>query len=128
MTTHSATTFNPDLVEILALLKQWHGERIDQLKQAMNADKVVVQNDADEDFVLKGETKRGFVLGLHTAIELFSPFPLKVEGSVSAPVDVERTDVDIAFLVEIDSLLEAGDQGMARQMIADWIDELQAEG
>ncbi len=80
-----ATTQDLEIIEILGLLQQWHAKKITQLNQIVDAP-------GDVEIILKGATGTSVTLGdaeaaaykagVLLAVELFSPFPLKIEPSV----------------------------------------------
>ena len=127
MTKKTANTFDPDLVAIFTSLQQWHAGHIETLHAMHDVKDRLVIKAGEESVTLEGATLTGFKTAISVALQLLTPWPVKIEGSVSDPVDAGAIDIDIALLVELDSRLESGDVETARQMIADWIDDLQAE-
>lgn len=76
-----ADVYDPDAIQILSSLQEWHGVRIKQLEMIVNAmDDVGLQLRLPDGSYseLVGDERKGFQAGAATALDLFRKFPLEI--------------------------------------------------
>ncbi|MGF6098864.1 hypothetical protein [Pseudomonas sp. 18175] len=76
-----ANIVDPDVVEIVELLQEWHAKRVSQLQMIVQAPadaELVLRGANDQQVILLGDERKGFKAGLATALDLFGKFPLSI--------------------------------------------------
>lgn len=89
----TANTHDPEVVEIISLLQQWHSERIQKLQmivQASSDTELVLRGVNGQQVLLMGDERKGFKTGCATALDLFGKFPLTVTKNVNRDTDSEE--------------------------------------
>lgn len=74
---------DPELAEMIDALIKWHNGRIEALQQITSAEvgaTFEVRNSDGEKVELEGDIELGFKAGVAVAIEVFSPFPVKMQA------------------------------------------------
>lgn len=88
-----ANTNDPEVVEIIELLQQWHSGRVQQLQMIVRAPadaELVLQGANGQQVLLAGDERKGFKAGCATALDLFGKFPLTVTKNTSRDTDSEE--------------------------------------
>jgi hypothetical protein len=122
-----ATTTDSEIGEMAKALVDWHAERIAHLQRLTetNSTAIELQTPGGNCVTVKGDMVPAFLAGIQVAIEVFSPFPLKVNVGVR-PVDGEwERDEEATYCI----LLLVSGHGVTPEAIAAWTDEecMQAE-
>ena len=89
----TVTTRDPEIVEILKWLQQWHSERIQKLQmivQASSDTELVLRGANGQQVQLVGDERKGFKSGCATALDLFGKYPLTMTKNVSRDIDSEE--------------------------------------
>lgn len=71
-----------EYLDIVLQLKDWHDNKIASLQQLVDADekiKFIIENTEGEQIELPQKHRKGFELGIRLAIETFGTFPVKIE-------------------------------------------------
>lgn len=88
-----ANIHDPEVVEIIGLLQEWHSNRVQKLKMIVEAPadtEIVLQGKNGLRVLIEGAERSGFKAGCATALELFAKFPLTMTKSVSRDTDSEE--------------------------------------
>lgn len=89
----TANTHDPEVVEIINLLQQWHSGRVQKLQMIVQApadSELVLRGANGQQVLLVGDERKGFKAGCATAFDLFGKFPLTVTKNVSRDIDSEE--------------------------------------
>ncbi|NMX60230.1 hypothetical protein [Pseudomonas sp. WS 5079] len=89
----TANTHDPEVVEIINLLQQWHSGRVQKLQMIVQApadSELVLRGANGQQVLLVGDERKGFKAGCATALDLFGKFPLTVTKNVSRDIDSEE--------------------------------------
>lgn len=89
----TANTHDPEVVEIINLLQQWHSGRVHKLQMIVQApadSELVLRGGNGQEVLLVGDELKGFKAGCATALDLFGKFPLTVTKNVSLDTDLEE--------------------------------------
>lgn len=73
---------SPEAIELAQLLKEWHDNRVKQLKLVVKAGDEVnfkIQGEDGKQIDLPKKHRKGFQYGVQMALSLFEPFPIKFE-------------------------------------------------
>lgn len=69
-------------VEIIVETKKWHDSKISQLEKLRNLtddQKIFFQDDKGEQTELLAEHRKGFIIGVLTALETIGKYPVNIE-------------------------------------------------
>jgi hypothetical protein len=69
-------------VEIIVETKKWHDRKISQLEKFRNLtddQKIFFQDDKGAQTELSAEHRKGFIIGILTALEIIGEYPVKIE-------------------------------------------------
>ena len=86
----TVTTRDPEVVEILKWLQQWHSNHVQKLQMIVQAPadtELVLRGANGQQVLLVGDERKGFKAGCATALDLFGKFPLTVTKNVSRNTD-----------------------------------------
>ncbi|MGR3966088.1 hypothetical protein FW800_16690 [Pseudomonas sp. 910_23] len=89
----TVTTRDPEVVEILKWLQQWHSNHVQKLQMIVQAPadtELVLRGANGQQVLLVGDERKGFKAGCATALDLFCKFPLTVTKNVSRDTDSEE--------------------------------------
>ena len=89
----TVTTRDPEVVEILKWLQQWHSNHVQKLQMIVQAPadtELVLRGANGQQVLLVGDERKGFKAGCATALDLFGKFPLTVTKNVSRDTDSEE--------------------------------------
>ena len=70
---------DPEVAEIIELLREWHACRIQKLKMIVQAPadtELVLRGANGQQVLMAGDERKGFKAGCATALDLFGKFPL----------------------------------------------------
>lgn len=89
----TVTTRDPEVVEILKWLQQWHSNHVQKLQMIVQAPadtELILRGANGQQVLLVGDERKGFKAGCATALDLFGKFPLTVTKNVSRDTDSEE--------------------------------------
>lgn len=79
-----AHTHDERIKEIAEGLIEWHGHRINVLREilakSLDKNELEIKIADEEPLILKGKTLGGFALGIEVALTFFGKFPLAIEA------------------------------------------------
>ncbi|MBH8611918.1 hypothetical protein I4N56_014030 [Pseudomonas mohnii] len=89
----TANISDPDVAEIIGMLKEWHANRVRQLQMIVQAPadtELVLRGANGQQVLLVGDERKGFKAGLATALDLFGKFPLTMTEVVDDDADEDE--------------------------------------